>query len=211
MTLHIDKSSAIPIGEQIQSQLRLLIQSGELEPGDLLPTVHSLADELEVNYNTVAAAYRTLEAEGYLVQRRRAGTRVSSSPPLRENDALAAHLASTVAATLLGSGLAVDELLKLIHAQAHLRLSQPPLKIAVVAYTPFQAATLAERIRPYLGKHVTCIPQTLGEYRSVDHHVTLIDPDLLVSLRHSYSRASPPPLTDASPWTYGADFPAGAD
>jgi GntR family transcriptional regulator len=59
------------------------IQDGSFLPGDRLPTVRGLAADLGLAPNTVARAYRDLEAEGWAVGRGRAGTFVSDRPPLR--------------------------------------------------------------------------------------------------------------------------------
>ncbi|MDF2091590.1 GntR family transcriptional regulator [Knoellia sp. 3-2P3] len=63
--------------EQIRSQLAGLIDSGALAEGERLPTVRSLAADLGVAVNTVARAYRELEADGLVVTASRAGTVVA--------------------------------------------------------------------------------------------------------------------------------------
>ena len=59
--LQLDFRSGSPIYLQIVEQVRRLVISGELQPGDQLPTVRQLAAELRVNFNTVARAYRMLD------------------------------------------------------------------------------------------------------------------------------------------------------
>lgn len=61
MHLQLDFRSGSPIYLQIVEQVRRLLISGELQPGDQLPTVRQLAAELRVNFNTVARAYRMLD------------------------------------------------------------------------------------------------------------------------------------------------------
>ncbi|MDF2145390.1 GntR family transcriptional regulator [Knoellia sp. p5-6-4] len=70
-------SSAAPF-EQIRSQLAGLIDSGALAEGERLPTVRSLATDLGVAVNTVARAYRELEADGLVITASRAGTVVAA-------------------------------------------------------------------------------------------------------------------------------------
>ena len=70
--------------------LRDLIDRGELLPGERLPTVRALAADAALAPNTVARAYRELEAAGYLEGRGRAGTFVVDQPPPVTGDAEAA-------------------------------------------------------------------------------------------------------------------------
>lgn len=76
MLIHIS-SDGPPIYEQIANQIRYRIVSGQLRPGDELPTIRGLAETLRVNPNTVARAYREMEQEGLLEKRRTTGTFVA--------------------------------------------------------------------------------------------------------------------------------------
>jgi GntR family transcriptional regulator len=86
MHLHISASDGVPIYQQIVQQIKNLVASGRLAPGDELPPIRVLAERLLVNANTVARAYRELAAAGVLTNRRTAGTYVadSASPLARE-------------------------------------------------------------------------------------------------------------------------------
>lgn len=77
MQLRISASDGLPIYLQIVNQVKYLASSGRLAPGEALPPVRKLAERLVVNPNTVARAYRELEAAGVLVTRRGAGVYVS--------------------------------------------------------------------------------------------------------------------------------------
>jgi GntR family transcriptional regulator len=79
LPVQVDKESGIPLYVQIEQQIRLLIQQGALRPGELLPTVRSLAVQLEINANTVARVYRDLQRAGVLVLRRGIGTSVADT------------------------------------------------------------------------------------------------------------------------------------
>ena len=59
--IELDFRTHFPIYFQIVDQIQRRIDAGELKPGDQLPTVRKLADELSVNFNTVARAYRRLD------------------------------------------------------------------------------------------------------------------------------------------------------
>ncbi|HEX6845303.1 MAG TPA: GntR family transcriptional regulator [Actinomycetota bacterium] len=75
-----------PPYEQLRDRVAALIARGRWLPGDRVPTVRALADELGLAPNTVARAYRALEADGWLVGRGRAGTFVADHPPARAAD-----------------------------------------------------------------------------------------------------------------------------
>jgi GntR family transcriptional regulator len=77
VTLQIDLSAAAPAYRQIVNGLRLLLVSGELRPGDTLPTIRGLALDLGVHFSTVAEAYRTLSGEGWLELKRHHGAFVT--------------------------------------------------------------------------------------------------------------------------------------
>ncbi len=62
----VDYHSTVPIYAQIKEKVKALILSGKLKPGDLLPSIRTLAKDLGVNVNTVARAYRELELEGVI-------------------------------------------------------------------------------------------------------------------------------------------------
>ena len=95
--LSIDVAADVPIVQQIVNGLRRLLVAGELAPGDALPSSRALGRDLGVHFNTVAQAYRELEAEGWLLLRRRAGTvvRDRAAPELgpKRADELAVRLA----------------------------------------------------------------------------------------------------------------------
>lgn len=80
----LDFRSGTPIYEQIVEEVRRRIHSGQLKPGDQLPTVRQLALELRVNFNTVARAYRILDEAGMISTQQGRGTYILS-PPGAEN------------------------------------------------------------------------------------------------------------------------------
>lgn len=219
MNIVLDRERGAPLAEQLSAQLRAQIQTGTLAAGTRLPTVKALAAELGLNYNTVAAAYRLLAAEGLLVQRTRAGTQVAARAEPGPQEALLLHLSGTLTRQLrpFASSLSAAELrsvLGLTEAQLSTGFPPPPLRVAVLAKSPLQADTLARRYEALLGgakgvAPVQCVPQTLESYRSSDYHFTLVDPELLLELHERSSQPSVPAWTPA--WTHDHDVPAGAD
>jgi DNA-binding transcriptional regulator YhcF (GntR family) len=88
--LIVDLASDVPMVQQIVNGLRAALVAGDLAPGDALPSSRALGRDLGVHFNTVAQAYRLLEAEGWLELKRRAGTvvRDRSRPVLAEEETL---------------------------------------------------------------------------------------------------------------------------
>src|SRR5262249_22037691 len=76
----IDPSSPVPLHAQIAEAVQLAIATGELSPGEQLPTVRQLSVELRVNSNTVARVYAELERVGVLETCRGRGTFVRDRP-----------------------------------------------------------------------------------------------------------------------------------
>ena len=80
MNIRIDKTSRVPIYDQIKEQIKGLIHAGQIKTGDQLPTIRELSVDLSVNFNTVAFAYRDLVNEGVIITERGKGTFVASTP-----------------------------------------------------------------------------------------------------------------------------------
>lgn len=80
MEIRIDKSSRVPIYDQIKEQIKGLIHAGQIKTGNQLPTIRELSVELSVNFNTVALAYRDLAYEGVIITERGKGTFVANTP-----------------------------------------------------------------------------------------------------------------------------------
>ena len=109
----IDQASPVPPYEQVRVQLAGQIQRRELAAGTRLPTVRRLADDLGLAVNTVARAYRELEAAGLVETRGRAGTVVAAGDPARQRAATAARQYAEV---VTGLGLDLDEAVRIVRA-----------------------------------------------------------------------------------------------
>ncbi len=84
MNVVVERGRDEPAYEQIAGQIRMMIFSGRLAPGAILPSVRTLASDLGFNLNTVARAYRLLEQEGFVCIRSRVGVEVL--PPADGSD-----------------------------------------------------------------------------------------------------------------------------
>ena len=88
LMLQIDFRSGLPIYTQIVNQVQAQVASGALVPGDQLPTVRALAEELRVNFNTVARAYRILDEARIISTQQGRGTYITEIPPPRVTERL---------------------------------------------------------------------------------------------------------------------------
>src|SRR5205823_9655509 len=78
----LDRSSARPLHEQLETTVRDYVRSGRLPPGSHVPSSRALAASLGISRGVVLEAYSQLVAEGYLVSRQGAPTRVGSIPSI---------------------------------------------------------------------------------------------------------------------------------
>jgi len=120
MLFRTNPSSGVPIYLQLMEQVKHAIETGALRPGDQLPGIRPLAEELVMNPNTVAKAYRELEHEGVIELRHGAGAFVSGQArPRKVTDAIRAGQAivSTAVEKLRARGVSDDEIRRLFEAE----------------------------------------------------------------------------------------------
>ncbi len=112
MFMHVDPSNGIAIYDQIVRQVKFAVASEALKPGNLVPSVREMARDLTVNPNTVARAYRELQADNVLQPLRGTGLEVTSNAVKKCRDDRAALIRSRLRSVLeeaRQSGLAADE------------------------------------------------------------------------------------------------------
>jgi GntR family transcriptional regulator len=119
MLFRPNPSSGVPIYLQLMEQIKHGIESGALRPGEQLPGIRPLAEELVINPNTVAKAYRELEHEGVIELRHGAGAFVSANA--REKKATErVRAAQTIVAAavdrLRASGMTDEEIRRVFEA-----------------------------------------------------------------------------------------------
>jgi GntR family transcriptional regulator len=78
MFFRLSPQSGVPMYLQLVEQVRHGVETGALRAGDQLPTLRTVAEELVVNPNTVAKAYREMEHAGLIVLRQGAGAFVAA-------------------------------------------------------------------------------------------------------------------------------------
>lgn len=109
----IDPRSPNPLWGQIAARVRVAIASGELRPGEALPSVRELARRLRVNPATVAQAYKELTREGFTETRHGSGTYIREVPQTQraeERQAQAMKLVRSMLEDGARLGIGLEEL-----------------------------------------------------------------------------------------------------
>ena len=112
-------SSGVPIYLQLMEQVKHAVETGALRPGEQLPGIRPLAEQLVINPNTVAKAYRELEHEGVIELRHGAGAFVSVNARTKKTTDTRAAQAIVAAAIdkLHGRGVTDEEIRRLFEAE----------------------------------------------------------------------------------------------
>jgi GntR family transcriptional regulator len=120
MIIKPNPSLGVPIYLQLVEQVKHAIETGALRAGDQLPSIRPLAEELVINANTVAKAYRELEREGVVELKQGAGAFVADTAPTRKGGADkfrgAQPLIARTVDELRARGLSDDEIRRLFEA-----------------------------------------------------------------------------------------------
>ena len=120
MLFRPNPSLGVPIYLQLMEQVKHAIETGALRPGEQLPGIRPLAEELVINPNTVAKAYRELEHEGIIELRHGAGAFVSANARGKKlTDKLRAGQTAVASAVekLRARGLTDEEIRRLFEAE----------------------------------------------------------------------------------------------
>ena len=113
MVISINERSEIPIYQQIRNQIVQGISDGRLSPGEQLPTVRGLAEEIGINAMTVNKAYALLKQEGYIYADRRSGARVRKEfSEKKEISEKSKELLQQIISEAKVSGMTKEEFLK---------------------------------------------------------------------------------------------------
>ena len=121
MQIHVTDSDGTPLYVQVVNQIKFLVASGRLAAGEQLPPVRKLAEQLLINPNTVARAYRELESEGVVTSRRGAGVFVSDGgSPLsrKEKNRILNERIDALLTESQQLDVGVDTLLKLVQSRS---------------------------------------------------------------------------------------------
>ena len=120
MLFRPNPSSGVPVYLQLMEQVKHAIETGALRPGDQLPGIRPLAEQLVINPNTVAKVYRELEHEGVIELRHGAGAFVARNARAKKVTEKVRAGQAIVAATveqLRKRGMTDDEIRRLFEAE----------------------------------------------------------------------------------------------
>src|SRR5262252_5088590 len=121
MIFRPNPSLGVPIYLQLMEQVKHAVETGALRAGEQLPGIRPLAEELVINPNTVAKAYRELEHEGVIELRHGAGAFISAMAATRRKVAdkvrLAQPIVSGAIEKLRAKGLSNEEIRRLFEAE----------------------------------------------------------------------------------------------
>jgi GntR family transcriptional regulator len=125
MIVRLNPSSGIPLYLQLIEQIKHAMETDAIRPGDQLPSVRKMAEELVINPNTVARVYRELERDGVIEVRHGAGAYVRDSVVARTKLMRKAQGVVEAAVDRLESmELTEDEVRRLVENELALRRSK---------------------------------------------------------------------------------------
>ena len=116
--LRLDYHSGEAVYRQIAEQVKFHVASGRLQPGAQLPSIRSLAADLQVNSRTVVKAYEVLEREGLVVSRQGQGVFVSQNRggiPAHARRKTLAERSRRLLADASAMGASLDEVIAALH------------------------------------------------------------------------------------------------
>ena len=123
----IDPRSPTPLYEQIAARVRMAVASGELVPGDSLPSVRSLARKLRVNPATAVQAYRDLASDGFVEIRHGQGTFIQEVPTFLRDEERTTQAIQMVRRLLQDAarmGIGTEELARAFNAEVGAEVSE---------------------------------------------------------------------------------------
>lgn len=129
MICQIDTNNGIPIYEQISRQVKFAIANGSLLVGEHVPSVREMASSAAVNVNTVARAYRDLQAQGVLVSIRGTGLAVAMDAPekcRRERLEMIRERLRYIMREAIQNGVTSEEIHSLVRSEWDALTGEPP-------------------------------------------------------------------------------------
>ncbi|WP_198533177.1 MULTISPECIES: GntR family transcriptional regulator [unclassified Streptomyces] len=170
----MSRHSDMPIYRQIVTQVSFMIETGDLAVGQTLPSARLLADNLQINRNTVARAYAELGDLGLVESRGRGGTTVvgtglaQESAPARDRARMVLEAAAKECVAL---GLSAVEIQSLVTSLA-MRAEDDLLKVSFVECNADRASYFASELGLHVGLKVK--PLVLGDFTSDEEQADLV-------------------------------------
>jgi GntR family transcriptional regulator len=129
MILRLNPASGVPLYLQLIEQVKHAIETGAIRAGEQLPSVRQMAEDLLINPNTVARAYRDLEHEGIIELKHGSGAFIRDSVVARERLMQKAYVVvQSTMDRLEAFDLTEDEIRRLVENELALRRSKKPLR-----------------------------------------------------------------------------------
>ena len=191
MKISLSKNSEVPLRQQLTEQIVFLITTGQLRPGDELPSVRALARQTNVHYNTVSEAYKDLVRREWLTRQRGSKLVVGLSPGSR--DKRATSLDDLINSTIQRArelGYSLQELTE--HVRARLE-AQPPDHILVVEEESGLREIVREELRNTITLPIeTCTPGEFAKNPDLAVGAQVLAPNyMLQSLVSSFPQSRP--------------------
>lgn len=128
MKFRLSPTSTQALYLQLTQQIRHAVEIGELQPGDMLPGIRTLAEQLVVSPNTVVKAYADLENDGVLEMRHGAGAFVAARRRTAKDRSVRVRQAQervrALVERLRGDGFSEDEIQRLVEAELFYRVPE---------------------------------------------------------------------------------------
>jgi DNA-binding transcriptional regulator YhcF (GntR family) len=155
--IRLNRASGVPVFRQVIDQIVFMIEAGELQDGDRLPSSRLLAANLDVNRNTTARAYAELNRLGYLSSQGRLGMVVRRSEEAREN--LAKHESAVQALAgpvklCVEMGLTADEIAMIAYHES-LHAQKATIQVSFVECNEERAKSFASELAETIEGPVT--------------------------------------------------------
>ena len=124
MNFRVNPTASQPLYLQLTQQIRHAVDTGVLQPGDALPGIRTLAEQLVVSPNTVVKAYADLEHDGLLEIRQGSGAFVAGRRPTKSRSDRLRHAQDRVrllVERLQDEGFSEEEIQRLVEAELFYR------------------------------------------------------------------------------------------
>jgi DNA-binding FadR family transcriptional regulator len=151
----LDRDAEVPLGVQLAWALRARIQGGTLAPGDRLPALHRLAEQLGVNANTIRSVYQRLEQDGLVATRHGSGTYVAERG---DGGEALAQLAADAARAAHDARIDPRDVAAALYVRSE-EAGPPDAEAATRRRLRAQIATLEQALSELLGRHPGLAPQ----------------------------------------------------
>ena len=172
--MRVSHHSDVPVYRQIVAHLSFMIEAGDLAPGETLPSARLLADNLQINRQTVARAYAELAALGLAESRGRSGTKVLDPGPERRRapeHTEARRVLSDAVDRCLALGVSPDAVRSLT-ADLLARAEPVGIDVAFVECNADRADAFARDLQEHLV--IPVLPLVLGHLDPAHHPAALV-------------------------------------